>query len=67
MCRVKRHIKAASFDKLRMTTVALCYAMGVQFCVSKKIIKGMQVDTLVPQATKDAPSCEKRRGAAKKR
>ena len=32
-----------------------------------KVNKGMQVDTLVPQAMKDVPSCEKRRGAAKKR
>jgi hypothetical protein len=32
-----------------------------------KLIKGMQVDTLVPQAMKDVQSCEKRRGAAKKR
>ena len=32
-----------------------------------KLNKGMQVDTLVPQAMKDAPSCEKRRVAAKKR
>ena len=31
-----------------------------------KVNKGMQVDTLVPQAMKDVPSCEKRRGAAKK-
>ena len=42
----------------------------VQFCVRKtqiKIHKGMQVDTLVPQAMKDVQSCEKLRGAAKKR
>ena len=35
--------------------------------VKIKVNKGMQVDTLVPQAMKDVPSCEKRRGAAKKR
>src|SRR5579862_2381984 len=72
----ERHRKRPPLAALRRTrspcsqddTVVLrAYAEGVQFCVSKKIIKGMQVDTLVPQAMKDAPSCEKRRVAAKKR
>ena len=62
----ERYIKAASFDKLRMTTVVLCGRGGCNFALVK-INKGMQVDTLVPQAMKDVPSCEKRRGAAKKR
>ena len=41
--------------------------MGGAILRSRKINKGMQVDTLVPQAMKDVQSCDKRRGAAKKR
>ena len=48
-----------------MSSCAL-FARGCNFALVK-INKGMQVDTLVPQAMKDVPSCEKRRGAAKKR
>ena len=61
----ERYIKAAAFDRLRLTRPELC----LRWCnfALVKINKGMQVDTLVPQAMKDVPSCEKRRGAAKKR
>ena len=71
----ERYIKAASFDGLRRhshpilrMTVSSCalFGRGCNFALVK-VNKGMQVDTLVPQAMKDVPSCEKRRGAAKKR
>ena len=62
-----KYMRAAALRQARSDRIVPRCADGRCNFALVEIKKGIQVDTLVPQATKDVPSCEKLRGAAKKR